>query len=319
MEPFDVVYTWVDDAWPGYAAELSAHARDGHDGNPNRTRDNLELLRYSLRALERFAPWARRVHLVTMRPQVPRWLAPGAVEIVHHDALFDPAHLPSFNSFAIVSHLADLPGVSERFLYLEDDRLFLRSVAPGDFVTPDGRLRLWSDGRPTPGAARRFAKDAPRWDLALAWSNHELDQRYGQAPRACVKRAPLFVDRASLRRCLDVFAAAIARTRASRFRSPGDVATEHLYPHFLWHEGLAEWVPRDQVRREVGYVGLEGVALWNALLLARLARKSPKLACLNDNFGARPSRRAEDVARRFLARTFPEPSRFEREGARSAA
>ena len=49
--PIDVVYTWVDDTFPGYAEELARHAGKPADRNPNRTRDNLDLLRYSLRSL----------------------------------------------------------------------------------------------------------------------------------------------------------------------------------------------------------------------------------------------------------------------------
>ena len=70
--------------------------RDGkatrHDLNPNRYRDNLSILKYSLRSLERFAPWIRRVFLVTCRPQKPAWLDDRAVSrlellgLVHSDA-----------------------------------------------------------------------------------------------------------------------------------------------------------------------------------------------------------------------------------------
>ncbi len=51
----DVVYTWVDGAAPGYAELLGRYAQSGHDLNPNRYRDNLDLLKYSLRSLERYA------------------------------------------------------------------------------------------------------------------------------------------------------------------------------------------------------------------------------------------------------------------------
>ncbi len=67
-EPIDVVYTWVDDALPGYREALLAHAAGSGDSSPDRTRDNLGLLRYSMRSLERFVPWIRRVVLVKHMP-----------------------------------------------------------------------------------------------------------------------------------------------------------------------------------------------------------------------------------------------------------
>ena len=73
-QPIDVVYTWVDDQWPGYRELLSQYAEVKRDSDPSRTRDNLETLRFSLRSLQRYAPWVNRVFLLTCRPQVPSWL-----------------------------------------------------------------------------------------------------------------------------------------------------------------------------------------------------------------------------------------------------
>jgi hypothetical protein len=59
-EPIDVVYTWVDDQQPGYRELLSRYAKTKHDSDPARTRDNLDTLRFSLRSLQRYAPWVNR-------------------------------------------------------------------------------------------------------------------------------------------------------------------------------------------------------------------------------------------------------------------
>ena len=115
MAAIDVVYTWVDDTWPGYHALLTRCARDRHDLNPNRYRDNVDILKYNLRALDRYAPWIDRVFLVTCRPQVPRWLDTTMIRVVHHDQIMDPADLPTFNSFAIVANLHRIPDLSARF------------------------------------------------------------------------------------------------------------------------------------------------------------------------------------------------------------
>jgi len=261
--------------------------------------------------LERFAPWLGRVHLVTMRPQVPLWLDARKVDVVHHDQLFSPEHLPSFNSFAIVSHLVDIPELSPRFLYLEDDRLFLAPVTPEHFVTTQGKLRLYTDGEATPSAQARRARGASPWNLALAEANHQLDQRYGYAPRPSVKKAPLWIERAHFERFRTAFPEALSATRASKFRAAGNVASEHMYPWFLFHEGLAEAVPTGEARRALGYFGLERHAVYNALGLALLRYRRPPFVCLNDNFGARPPARSVAVARRFLQNLFPEPSRYE--------
>ena len=43
------------------------------------------------------------------------------------------SHLPSFSSPAIESHIHEIPGLSDKFLYLNDDVMFGKDVWPDDF------------------------------------------------------------------------------------------------------------------------------------------------------------------------------------------
>jgi hypothetical protein len=310
-EAIDLVYTWVDDAWPGYVDQLRQYAADRHDLNPNRTRDNLQVLKYSLRSVARFLPWARRVYLVTCRPQIPPWLDPAAVRIVHHDQFIAREHLPTFNSFAIVANLHRLPDLARRFVYVEDDRLFGRPVDRSDFFDDDGRVRMYEAVRGTPGGDLRHARGVSPWNLALARSNALLDARFGVRRRRQLKFAPLAVDRETWGEMIDAWPDAFARTSASRFRASGNVAPEHLYPYFLLETGRAVRMPRTAMLRHAWYQPLNNVALLQGLGMARLRWCAPKFACLNDNFGARPNPRAVAAVKRALGRWFPAPSRFE--------
>ncbi|KAJ4439262.1 hypothetical protein ANN_07382 [Periplaneta americana] len=106
------------------------------DFSPSRFEDKEEL-RYSLRSLERFAPWVRHVYLVT-NGQIPYWLdlENPRLTIITHDMIFpDPSHLPTFSSPAIESHLHRISGLSRKFLYLNDDVMFGKEVWPDDFIT----------------------------------------------------------------------------------------------------------------------------------------------------------------------------------------
>ena len=312
-DPIDVVYTWVDDAWPGYLAALRGYAATRHDLNPNRTRDNLQILKYSLRSLARFLPWARRVYLVTCRPQVPEWLNAAAVTLVHHDEFMPADHLPTFNSFAIVSHLHRLPGLARRFVYIEDDRLLGRAVTPADFFDERGRVRVYEALRGTAGAARQHANGASPWNLALAHSNALLDARFGPKRRGQLKFGLLAVERDSWAAMLDEWPGDFARTAASRFRAESNVAPEHLYPYYLLETGRGVRVPRLTMLRHAWYQPLNNVTAFQAAGLARLRWFAPRFVCLNDNFGARPNPAAVAVVRRALERWFPTPSRFERQ------
>ncbi|XP_068087207.1 N-acetylglucosamine-1-phosphotransferase subunits alpha/beta [Anabrus simplex] len=109
---------------------------DPKDYSPSRFEDKEEL-RYSLRSLEKFAPWVRHVYLVT-NGQIPYWLNldnPRLTIITHQEIFPNASHLPTFSSPAIESHLHRIPGLSQKFLYLNDDVMFGREVWPDDFIT----------------------------------------------------------------------------------------------------------------------------------------------------------------------------------------
>jgi len=310
-----VVITWVDDQTPGYREMLKAHARAVPDLDPSRTRDNLELLRFGLRSLARHAPWINHVYLLTCRPQAPDWLARDGrhITLVHHDEIMAPAILPTFNSFTIISHLHLIPGLSDRFLYLEDDMLFLKDVGLRDFLAPDGRPLVFEKPALTPRheTIRDPAAERP-WNLALAESNRLLDEAFGTRPRGYVNHVPLLVSKAEWAAMVERFAAAFAATRAARFRAAGNVAPEYLYPQLMLAEGKAVRASPDVVRQDCGYVPLEDFWPVTAFALWKVARQHPKWVTLNDNFGKHPSRVTERMARRFLERALPQPSRFER-------
>lgn len=313
--PIDVVITWVDDRTPGYREMLKAHARELPDLDPARTRDTLEVLRFNLRALERHAPWVNRVFLFTCRPQVPAWLetAHPRLTVVHHDEVIPARFLPTFNSFAIISHLHLIPGLSETFLYVEDDMLLLRDVTIADFVSADGRPLVFEQEGATPRheTIGNPATERP-WNLALAEANRLLDEAFGVARRGYVNHVPLLISKSGWRGMTERFPQAFEATRASRFRAAGNVPPEYLYPQLMLAEGKAVRSGPALYRESCGYVPLEDVWPVTALALWRVRRRRPKWVTLNDNFGRHPSHVAERLARDFLTRACPQPSSFER-------
>ena len=142
----DLVYAWVDGGDPQLQADMRRYASGSHHLNPERTRDSYDLLRYSLRSVAMFAGWVNKVHIITRRPQVPAWLdvSNPRVNVVHHDELsgFAP-YLPTFNSTAIESFVHAVPGLSDHFLYSNDDFLFGAPTVREDFLTAEGKHRVF--------------------------------------------------------------------------------------------------------------------------------------------------------------------------------
>ncbi len=150
----DVVYLWVDgndSHWRSKrdAASQRASLQDQKDlalyGDvEGRYRDNEEL-RFSLRALTQFFPDHGHVYIVTDQ-QVPTWLASSkGVSIVDHCDLIPQTDLPTFDSSHIESYIHRIPGLSERFFYLNDDVFFGAPVNLDDWFSPTGVFVTWSD------------------------------------------------------------------------------------------------------------------------------------------------------------------------------
>lgn len=145
----DAVYTWVNfldpkwrDAYDRFGALEAAKRvkRDPANAGAIRHADNGEL-RYSLRSLERYAPFVRRIHLV-IDGSPPEWLDTSAsdVSVLSHREIFpDGFPLPVFSSDLIEAFLWRIPGLSEQYVYFNDDMLLASECTPGDFFDAQGR------------------------------------------------------------------------------------------------------------------------------------------------------------------------------------
>ena len=129
----DVVYLWVDgsdQAWQAkrqraYANWLERHPDELaiYGNNPGRYRDNGEL-RFNLRSIEKFFPNHGHIYIVT-DGQTPSWLRPSKyLTLIDHLDLLPQPSAGVFDSGHIESYLHHIPGLSEKFFYLNDDVFF---------------------------------------------------------------------------------------------------------------------------------------------------------------------------------------------------
>ena len=138
----DFVYLWVDGSDPVWRAKKDVHI--GVDKTQSlvncegRYADNDEL-KYSLRSLEKYAPWIRTIHIVTDN-QVPKWLDTSnpKIHIVDHSEILPQESLPCFNSALIEHFLWKIPGLSEHFLYGNDDMFLNKPATPASFFDANG-------------------------------------------------------------------------------------------------------------------------------------------------------------------------------------
>ncbi|MGW7084085.1 stealth conserved region 3 domain-containing protein [Streptomyces sp. NPDC054871] len=243
--PIDAVYTWVDDSDPEWRARRAAtlgHPED--DASPDhgavrfRNRDEL---RYSLRSLAMYAPWIRHIYLVTAG-QTPSWLNedhPGITVIDHRDLFADPdTALPTFNSHSIESQLHRIEGLSEHFLYLNDDMFLGRPTTPETFFLSSGTARFfWS----TASVPALPVSPEDEGYLAAAKNNRALLQReFGRTTTHSFFHAPYALHRSVLAELTERFPEELEATARSRFRSNSDLAlVSSLHHHYAYLTGRA--------------------------------------------------------------------------------
>ena len=236
-EPVDVVYTWVNGSDPEHLQQLEKTLvqlgrKPSADSVAAYRFADSEELRYSLRSLEKNAPWVRHVYLVTSG-QVPYWLdlkSPRITLVTHAEIFPNKSHLPTFSSPAIEAHLHRIPGLSNRFLYLNDDFMIGQPVCLEDFVTPSGEYTLYLDvpiGGGPPGNP---------FYASLENTDRMLRRRYGAAKRHFIAHVPLLLERDLLFELQSHFPVEYDLSSAGRVRSPTDVQFAMAYTYFLMSE-----------------------------------------------------------------------------------
>jgi hypothetical protein len=160
-DAIDVVVAWVDGSDGKHRRKRNRYLAElGGDNEPERVAskerrfsDNDEV-RFCLRSIRNYAPWVRTIWLVT-DDQFPSSIDRQKAEqenicVVDHREIFRGYEqlLPTFNSYAIETMLWRIEGLSDRFLYFNDDMMLVGPVEPTDFFSDDGKVILrgrWSN------------------------------------------------------------------------------------------------------------------------------------------------------------------------------
>ncbi len=134
-DQIDIVIPWVDSTdvfWQEeYVKNVGAklELKDYRDWN---------LLKYVFRSIERYAPWVNKIYFVTFG-HIPSFLNINnpKIVIVKHEDYIPEEYLPTFSSHTIELNLHRIDGLSEKFIYFNDDTFLLKKTVPKDFFYKD--------------------------------------------------------------------------------------------------------------------------------------------------------------------------------------
>lgn len=126
----DLVYTWVNGST---GAQAPASEPDTLNAEGVHRFRNMDEIYYSLRGVERYMPYVRRIFIVTNGEKISwlnfsEWTIP--IEYIDHRTIIPFSGHTSRNSLAIESFLHRIPGLSEFYVYLNDDCLITNYIDP---------------------------------------------------------------------------------------------------------------------------------------------------------------------------------------------
>lgn len=307
----DFVYLWVDgsdpvwqakrNAWIGKAEKKSAVNCEGRYANNDE-------LKYSLRSLEMYAPWIRKIFIVTDN-QIPNWLDTShpRIKIIDHKEIMPAQSLPCFNSRLIEHFLCQIPELAEHFLYGNDDMYINKPVSPDTFFASDGLPIIRFNRRPF----RKFSlwfkekvlcKKLSNYVMAIKNTAELVERKYGIYFGGKTHHNIDSYLKSNCLRVREVFKEEIGATLQNRVRKADDV-----------QRNIYSYVPLAEKRGHLHYVTQKTsfrLHIQNERHYGKLERFNPIFFCMND------SEYAEDTDRRmaseFLDRRFPEKSQFEK-------
>lgn len=145
IDKIDIVIPFVDANDPVWQNEFNEHIKfyNPHyeDGDVQTRFDGNDILKYVFRSIDTYTPWINKVHLLLSGPsQIPKWLDTNndKLHIVYHTDFIPKEYLPCFNSCTFECWLWNIPELSEKFIYANDDFIFNNKCFPLDFFDESG-------------------------------------------------------------------------------------------------------------------------------------------------------------------------------------
>lgn len=296
-QKIDLVYTWVDGHDPDYLELMKRYAEKLVYLNPERTRDIYHMLKYSLRSIEKYAPWIHTIYIFTCPPQRPSWLNIDhpKIRVVHHDEVFNTDDFPTFNYNIIESYIHKIPGLSDEFIYLNDDFLFGNNVHPSDFFSKDGKILIHGTC---------FGEN-------IGWRIY--NKKNNIIGLGLIEHSPLLIKKEWWQKMQEVRANLINDTKAHKFRKGTDVMMYKLYRWYALQYERAHCQPikLPDLLKIQSFHKITNHFKKQKKSIEKLKSKKPKFICLNDDQGENPNPDTVNLIQEFLNETYNEKSSFE--------
>lgn len=311
----DLVYNYVNSNDLEWVERRNKFARDNNNSEC-RFRDNSEL-RYSLRSVEKYAPWIHKIYIV-MDSKSPDWLneSNDKIKVITHEEIMPKELLPCYNSTVIEFYIDNIPGLSDIFIYANDDMFF------GNYVNEDFFV---CEGKPIVRMAEAKISPNNYYDRILCNSQNIISKKYNKRLDLIPTHAIDVYSKQSIKSCKDVFSNEFNKVIKNRMRTDTDIHRVLFHYYLIMNNDcvLKTYQNSDSFVKRVltvlkkivfpssylDYIAYNFDKFFNSKLPRMYFSRGPKLVCLNDS----ESTSNEDINKyhRLMNKKFKDLSSFE--------
>ncbi len=295
--PIDIVLPWVDGDDPALEAKRISYMDNGKEalhediGGASRYK-SLGEINYCIASINAFAPFVRKIFIVTdgqnpcLEPFLAEKFPDGHIpmEIIDHKVIFSgyEQYLPVFNSRAIETLIWRIPGLSEHFILMNDDFLFIRRTTADDFFKGDKTI-CYGDWFPTAWARfLRWIKPRKKGHKTVGFKDSMLNaiSLISEPSRfLCLGHTPRALRKSFYENFYKDDDTALIRNISHRFRHESQFNSQELFYMSEHKEGKVIQIP---VRRRSIYMkGKKNLAYINWKLSRLRSNRTRKFCCIN--------------------------------------
>lgn len=291
----DIVITYVDGKDPLWQKDYEEYV--GRKILAKRFRD-WGFLPFLFRGVEKYMPFVDNVYLVVAREsQVPQWINRDQVKIVLHKDIIPTEFLPLFNAGAIEMFLHNIEGLSEHYLYFNDDIYPVRPCKESDFFI---------EGKPATGFAKCFFK-LNMFKKQTALCDRLARKTLGQKPGLFFVRPQHICTPMRKSICTQVYDLLKNEIKPSisRLRT-ATTPNQYLFLDYMYYSGQA-------ISRRLSSRHFSLAASSADKISSFLANPDRNLTCINDV--EMPEQKFIEMQAKIadaFSKRFPEKSRFEK-------
>jgi hypothetical protein len=310
QEPIDIVYTYVNGNDPNFISTRKYVSKKYYDPNTHTYDSNIlgrfndrDELKYSLRSVDYYLNFYRNIYIVT-NGTLPKWLNinhPQIKTINHHDIPVLRDYLPTYNSHAIEANLHRIPGLSENFLYFNDDVLIEKKLNISDFIK-DGKIILHNDNTLSYNGKNNTTNSG--FDNAWSNSNRYLDYKYKPEKRYVYQHIPFLINKNIINNLWNELPNELTQTTKSKFRSINDYNIfQALHTFTLYYNNLFSY-PEYKISYHLGSNNI------HRFILSNFNKSKYKFICINDE-NDKDIEKTDLAYKNLLEEMYPVKSQFE--------